>query len=71
MNSPLLLDIIKDGRFYKQLKYTKRGIPEEIDGKILETFDDFELKNFVEESLPSLKGKNYRIRFSDGKIGNT
>ena len=71
MNSPLLLDIMKDGRFYKQLKYTKRGTPEEIDGKILETFDDFELKNFVEESLPSLKGKNYRIRFSDGKISST
>ena len=71
MNSPLLLDIMKDGRFYKQLKYTKRGIPEEIDGKILETFDDFEIKNFVEESLPSLKGKNYRIRFSDGKISST
>ena len=71
MNSPLLLDIMKDDRFYKQLKYTKRGIPEEIDGKILETFDDFELKNFVEESLPSLKGKNYRIRFSDGKISST
>lgn len=66
-----LLDIMKDGRFYKQLKYTKRGIPEEIDGEILETFDDFELKNFVEESLPSLKGKNYRIRFSDGKISST
>ena len=71
MNSPLLLDIMKDGRFYKQLKYTKRGIPEEIDGKILEIFDDFELKNFVEESLPSLKGENYRIRFSDGKISST
>lgn len=66
-----LLDIMKDGRFYKQLKYTKRGIPEEIDGEILEVFDDFELKNFVEESLPSLKGKNYRIRFSDGKVSST
>ena len=66
-----LLDIMKDGRFYKQLKYTKRGIPEEINGKIIEAFDFRELENFVEEELPSLKGKNYRIRFSNGKIGNT
>ena len=65
---PIILDIIKDGRFYKQLKYTKRGFPQMLDGKIVETHDASDIKRFVEESLPSLVGKKYRIEFAKQKI---
>ena len=65
---PIILDIIKDGRFYKQLRYTKRGFPQMLDGKIVETHDNRDIKRFVEESLPSLKGKNYNISFTKQKV---
>ena len=66
--TPILLDIIKNGRFYKQLKYTKRGFPQIIDGKIVETHDARDIKKFVEESLPSLVGKNYNIKFAKQRV---
>ena len=66
--TPILLDIIKNGRFYKQLKYTKRGFPQIIDGKIVETHDASDIKKFVEESLPSLVGKDYNIKFAKQRV---
>ena len=66
--TPILLDIIKNGRFYKQLKYTKRGFPQIIDGKIVETHDARDIKKFVEESLPSLVGKDYNIKFAKQRV---
>ena len=65
---PIRLDIIKDGRFYKQLEYTKRGFPEMLDEEIVETHDVRDIKKFVEESLPSLVGKNYKIEFAKQKV---
>ena len=65
---PIILDIIKEGRFYKQLKYTKRGFPQIVDGKIVETHDVRDIKKFVEESLPSLVGKDYNIKFAKQKV---
>lgn len=66
--TPILLDIIKNGRFYKQLKYTKRGFPMLIDGKVIETYNSEDIKKFVEESLPSLVGKNYNIKFAKQRV---
>jgi len=66
--TPILLDIIKNGRFYKQLKYTKRGFPMLIDGKVIETHNSEDIKKFVEESLPSLVDKNYNIKFAKQRV---
>jgi hypothetical protein len=66
--TPILLDIIKNGRFYKQLKYTKRGFPILIDGKVIETYNSEDIKKFVEESLPSLVGKDYNIEFAKQRV---
>lgn len=66
--TPILLDIIKNGRFYKQLKYTKRGFPKLIDGKVIETYNSEDIKKFVEESLPSLVGKDYNIEFAKQRV---
>jgi hypothetical protein len=66
--TPILLDIIKNGRFYKQLKYTKRGFPMLIDGKVIETYNSEDIKKFVEESLPSLVGKDYNIEFAKQRV---
>ena len=65
---PIILDIIKDGRFYKQLKYTKRGFPQMLDGKIVEAHDADDIRKFVEDSLPSLKDKDYNISFTNQKL---
>jgi hypothetical protein len=65
---PILLDIIKEGRFYRQLKYTKRGFPTMVDGKILEVPMSDDIKKFVEESLPSLVGKDYNIEFAKQRV---
>jgi len=62
---PVLLDIMLGGRFVCQLKYTKRGLPKMIDGKIIECHDPGDLKRFVEEKRPSLKGKDYQIAFAE------
>lgn len=66
--TPILLDIIKNGRFYKQLEYIKRGFPKLIDGKVIETYNSENIKKFVEESFPSLVGKDYNIEFAKQKV---
>jgi hypothetical protein len=69
INSPTLLFDIMMGDTYKgQLKYYGHGKPDLIDGKIIEVFDSEELKQFIEEKRPSLKGKDYRIEFSNQKV---
>ena len=65
---PVILDIIKEGRFYKQLKYTKRGFPQMLNGKIVETHDADDIRKFVEESLTSLVGKDYNIEFAKQRV---
>ena len=65
---PIILDIIKEGRFYKQLKYTKRGFPQMLNGKIVEVHNADDIRKFVEESLLSLVGKNYNIKFAKQRV---
>jgi len=64
----MLLDVMVNGRFYCQIDYTKRGFPEMIDGEIEEVHDYEEIQRFVEECKPSLKGRDYRIEFTDNKV---
>ena len=65
---PVILDIIKEGRFYKQLKYTKRGFPMLINDKVIETYNSEDIRKFVEGSLPSLVGKDYNIEFAKQRV---
>ena len=68
LSPTLLIDIMMNGRYKGQLKYYKHGRPDFIDGRIIEVFDAEELKQFVEEKRPSLKGKDYKIKFSNQKV---
>ena len=66
----MLLDIMLDDRFICQLNYKKHGFPVEVDGKIYESYELSDLKEFIEQQKPSLIGKNYRIEFSKEKAYN-
>ena len=68
VGKPLLLDIMLDGRYKCQVKYTKHGFPTIIEGRVVELFNINELKAYVEETRPSLAGKHFNILFSDQKI---
>lgn len=68
MRRPVLLDIILEGRYYRQLRYTKRGFPMLVDGEVLETYEAKDIKDFVEEQLPSLVGRNYKIEFAKQRV---
>ena len=68
MARTLLLDIMLDGRFKCQLKYKATGFPLILDGEVKECFEDSDLKEFVERERPSLKGKDYKIRFTTQKV---
>ncbi len=54
----IYLDIMRGGRFFKQLAY--KFCP-------LFPIDIWELQRFVEERLPSLVGTDYKINFSNQK----
>lgn len=64
----LLIDIILEGRFVCQLRYTKHGIPQMINGEIKEVHNTDDINKFVLEQRPSLKGKNYQINFSNQRV---
>ena len=60
-NKPILLDVYRqDGSFYTQLRYTKRGFPQLVDGHFVEVHDERDIKSFVEQRLPSLAGTAFR-----------
>lgn len=62
----LLIDVMLGDRFVCQLRYLGRPFPSVVeDGVILPTYDGDDIKRFVEEKRPSLKGKGYRIEFSN------
>lgn len=65
---PQLIDITLNGRFVCQVKYTKRGFPEEIDGQIVEVHRMDDICSFIESLRPSLKGKDYHIEFTNQKV---
>lgn len=64
-SNKVLIDVMIDGRFYTQVRYDKHGWPEIIDGKIHEVRRDSDMEKFVLDKLPSLKGKDYRLRIAD------
>lgn len=63
-----LLDIMVKNSYKGQLKYYKHGHPELINGKIVEVFDMEDIRNYVEEHRPSLKGKDFIVEFSNQKV---
>ena len=67
MAKKVLLDVMLHGRFVCQLKYDKRGLPDMVDGEIIEVHNQQEIKDFVFQQRPSLRGKDIRIEFSNQK----
>jgi hypothetical protein len=61
---PLLLDVMLNGRFVCQLKYEGMTFHEMIDGKVVPVYDADDMKRFVYEQRPSLRGKDIKIEFS-------
>jgi len=57
---PILLDVMQGNKFICQLKYTKRGLPTIVDGKIREVYNMEDLERFVYENRPSLRGGGYK-----------
>lgn len=64
----ILLDIMLDGRFVCQLRYSRQGQLEIINGHMAEVYDLDDLQSFVEKERPSLIGQPYRIEFSQQHI---
>lgn len=64
MEKPILIDVMLNNHFVCQIKYTKRGFPKMIGGRISEVHDMNDIKRFIEQKRPSLKGKPYEICFS-------
>lgn len=58
------LDVMLDGRFICQLRYDRNGEMRRIDGKVVEMHNEDDIKAFVEEKRPTLKGKNFNICFT-------
>lgn len=64
----ILIDIMLNSRFVCQMKYIKRGFPVMIDGDVKEAHDIDDIKRYVEEKRPSLKGKPYIINFTSQRV---
>ncbi len=64
----LLIDVMLGSKFICQLRYKGRPFPSVMDGAIIPTYDGDDIKRFVEKERPSLKGKGYRIEFSNQSI---
>ena len=63
----VLLDVMLDNRYVCQLNYDRHGYPELIDGEIIEVFKEDEIRSFIEEKRPSLKGKDFKVSFTNDK----
>lgn len=71
MPNRMYLDIMSaDGLFIQQMRYTKRGFPELINGKIQEVHRIEDIEDFVYSKRPSLRGKNIRIEFTNQRVGH-
>ena len=68
MAKAILLDVMRGGQFICQLKYTEHGYHQKIDGKLVEVHSEQKIKSFVEGCLPSLKGTDYNVCFSDCEV---
>lgn len=71
MAKAVLIDIMtKERRFICQLSYNQRGYYTKVNGQLLEVHSEKAVKNFVEKRLPSLRGSNYNVCFTNQKILN-
>lgn len=68
MMKPIYLDIMLGDRFVCQLRYTKRGWPRMVNGKMVETHSAKDIEEFVYAKRPSLRGMDIDIRFSDQRV---
>ena len=66
--NPVLLDVMLNGHYVCQLRYTKRGFPTTVDGKTVECYDYNDFERFVLEQRPSLKGKPFVVLPSNQKV---
>jgi len=66
--TPILLDIMLDGRFLCQMKYPHRGFPQILDGKTVEAYDYKDFEKFVFEKRPSLRNKQIVILPSKQRV---
>ena len=58
---PLFLDIMLNGKYICQMKYTGRPTVEFVSGELMPVYDFDDLYRFVDSQRPSLKGKKYSI----------
>jgi hypothetical protein len=59
---PLLLDVmLGDGSFFCQLRYTGQPFPMIIEGKMVPTYDQRDLRKFALEKRPSLANKKFDV----------
>ena len=65
---PIFLDIMLNGVYKGQLKYTKRGFPTLVNGEWVEGYDYDELVKFVEGQRPSLQGKPFEVLPSNQRV---
>ena len=65
---PILLDIMLNGRFVCQLRYTRRGFPMVVGGVVTESYDNSDFRKFVEQQRPSLRNKDFKIELAEQKI---
>ena len=68
MAKAVLIDIMREGRFNCQLSYNQRGYWTKVNGQLLEVHSEKAVKNFVEKRLPSLRGSNYNVCFTNQKV---
>ena len=58
----LLIDVmLGDGSFFCQLRYTGTPFPMIIDGKMVPTYDQRDLRRFALEKRPSLANKKFDV----------
>ena len=65
-NNKILLDIIVDERFYRQLTY--QGLPVGMTEDGVWVYDSRDINKFVKRTLPSITKRKYRIEFSSQRV---
>ena len=63
----ILLDVMLNGRFICQLKYDGSPFPTMVNGEVKPVYDSEDIRKFVYNQRPSLRGKDIRIEFSNQK----
>ncbi len=64
----LLLDIMLNGRFFCQLRYTGRGRLEWLGEKLGYVYNEASIRSFIERMRPSLRGKDYKVDFAKQRV---